>query len=83
MCIEGGSAEAIGSRGCFVPEKDFSSCLLLLVSERGGAGLLLPALLFQEKMGAEMEFPSARQGSESNAASPDVPERLQAIDAFG
>lgn len=49
----------------------------------GGAGLLLPALLFQEKMGAEMEFPSARQGSESNAASPDVPERLQAIDAFG
>lgn len=44
--------------------------------------LLLPALLFQERMGAEMEFPSARQGSESNAASPDVPERLQAIDAL-
>ncbi len=50
--------------------------------ERGGAGLLLPALLFQERMGAEMEFPSARQGSESSAASPDVPERLQAIDAL-
>lgn len=45
-------------------EEPASSCLLLLVSEReGGAGLLLPALLFQERMGAEMEFPSARQGS--------------------
>jgi len=50
---------------------------------RGGrTGLLLPALLFQERMGAKMEFPSARQGSESNAASPDVPKRLQAIDAL-
>lgn len=44
-------------------EEPASSCLLLLVSERGRAGLLLPALLFQERMGAEMEFPSARQGS--------------------
>ena len=49
---------------------------------RGRTGLLLPALLFQERMGAKMEFPSARQGSESNAASPDVPERLQTIDAL-
>lgn len=64
-------------------EESASSCLLLLVSEKGGrTGLLLPALLFQERMGAKMEFPSARQGSESNAASPDVPERLQAIDAL-
>lgn len=65
-------------------EEPASSCLLLLVSEKGGGrtGLLLPALLFQERMGAKMEFPSARQGSESNAASPDVPERLQAIDAL-
>lgn len=63
-------------------EEPASPCLLLLVSERGRVGLLLPALLFQERMGAEMEFPSARQESESNAASPDVPERLQAIDAL-
>lgn len=54
-------------------------------SRRGGGqacSCQLPALLFQERMGAEMEFPSARQGSESSAASPDVPERLQAIDAL-
>ena len=63
-------------------EEPASSCLLLLVSERGRAGLLLPAHLFQERMGAKMEFLSARQGSESNAASPDVPERLQATDAL-
>ena len=63
-------------------EEPASSCLLLIFSERGRAGLLLPALLFQERMGAKMEFPSARKGSESNAASPDVPERLQAIDAL-
>lgn len=44
-------------------EEPASSCLLLLVLERGRTGLLLPALLFQERMGAEMELPSARQGS--------------------
>lgn len=59
-----------------------SSCLLLIFSERGEQASSLPALLFQERMGAKMEFPSARQGSESNAASPDVPERLRAIDAL-
>lgn len=78
MCIEGGSAEAIGSRG-FRAWKGFLEAEAMPWPLKS---LLLPALLFQERMGAEMEFPSARQGSESNAASPDVPERLQAIDAL-
>lgn len=65
-------------------EEPASSCLLLLVSEKGGGEQACSCQLSCSRRGwgAKMEFPSARQGSESNAASLDVPERLQAIDAL-
>ena len=44
-------------------EEPASSCLLLLVSEKGGrTGLLLPALLFQERMGSQDGVPLCKAG---------------------
>lgn len=63
-------------------EEPASSCLLLLVPERGEQACSCQLSCSRRGWEPRWSSPLQGRGAESNAASPDVPERLQAIDTL-